>query len=279
MRKIIYIAVLLFFLVPDVQAQKKYVYQDSSLLETDEVVPVMDTAIRIVEAPVENVNSSDRYEELPEEIDTFLYKNNLHMPTDSVLYWKNLKEFGYTKYLDSLLKEKNKKQKPKTEHSTPRPPGFLNSIMGSSFLQVLLWILAIGFVLFIIYRLFLADGVFKRKTKAVKSEEAEVEEEIITPESDFDRLIRQALENNNYRQAVRYQYLRTLHVLAAAGFVQLAPDKTNYHYVTEISNRDHQNDFAALTLNYEYVWYGEFEIGLPVYQKIETGFINLNKKL
>jgi hypothetical protein len=49
--------------------------------------------------------------------------------------------------------------------------------------------------------------------------------------------------------------------------------------VQEIANHNHRQDFAALTLNYEYVWYGEFDIEKDIYQKIENGFINLNRKL
>jgi Domain of unknown function (DUF4129) len=129
-----------------------------------------------------------------------------------------------------------------------------------------------------LYRLFLAEGAFKRKPKSAKAE-AEVEEEIITNESNFDALIRQALQGGNYRQAVRYQYLRTLHLLAEKNMVQLAPDKTNFQYVSEIANRSHQQPFASLTLNYEYVWYGEFEIDKNIYDKIESGFKGFNQKI
>ena len=68
-------------------------------------------------------------------------------------------------------------------------------------------------------------------------------------------------------------------MLAGKKFIEMAPDKTNFQYVQEIGNRDYQNEFASLTLNYEYVWYGEFAIDKNVYQKIETNFNGLNKKL
>ena len=102
---------------------------------------------------------------------------------------------------------------------------------------------------------------------------------MITNESDFDALIRQALQNGNYRQAVRYQYLRTLHLLSGRGMVSLAPDKTNFNYVTEISNPEYRNAFAALTLYYEYAWYGEFDVDKNIYEKIEYNFSSLNKKI
>ncbi len=210
-----------------------------------------------------------------ESRDTTLYVNHLEFPVDSIQRWKNLKEFAYAKYLDSLLKEKQK-IKPKPASSGP---GIIGSFLSSAFIQVLLWALAVFFILFILYRLFLTEGVFKRESRNGKQATPLVEEEIITHESDFDNLILQALHSNNYRQAIRYQYLRTLHKLADKNYVELAKDKTNFQYVHEIRNPVFQNDFASLTLNYEYVWYGEFMIDKNAYQKLEMNFNGLNQKL
>jgi hypothetical protein len=210
-----------------------------------------------------------------ERPDTTLQLNNLNFPADSIQRWKNLKEFAYAKYLDSLLKEKQKQE----FNYKPSGPGIINSFLSSSFLQVLLWMVAIFFVLFVLYRLFLTKGAFKRESKNAKEKLPEAEEEIISGESDFDNLISQAIQNNNYRQAIRYQYLRTLHKLADKNFIELAMDKTNFQYVREIADPVFQNDFASLTLNYEYVWYGEFMIDKNVYQKLEMNFNGLNQKL
>ncbi|HEX2683356.1 MAG TPA: hypothetical protein VHL77_05470 [Ferruginibacter sp.] len=265
MRKFCYISFLVFALVPALQAQ------DRSSVDT--TVPLQE-----IKPPVEDVevNTQDAVSFDENVLDTSLIKNNLSLPGDSIRNWRNRKEYAYVNYLDSLLKNQKKpKAKPV---QAPEGPGLFDSFLSSSIVSIVLWTLAIFFILFIIYRLFLADGVFRRKTKAGKVE-AQVEEELITEESDFDALIRQALQAGDYRLAVRYQYLKTLHLLAGRQFIQLAPDKTNYQYVREISNRNHQNEFAALTLNYEYVWYGEFGIEKPLYQKIENGFTSLNQKL
>ncbi len=273
MRKIIYISVLLVSLFSAAQAQQKVIYEDSSLLQQDEKIaaPVEDIVIKADSTEVAPVELYKK-----EETDTVLYQNNLQFPPDSINNWRNLKEYGYTKYLDSLLKNIKKEV---AETPPPSRPGILNSILNSGFVRVLLWTVFILFIAFVIYRLFLAEGVFQRKSKSLKQDGAEVEEEIITKESDFDALIRIALQTGKFRQAVRYQYLRTLHLMAGKNFIELAPDKTNYQYVSEITNRNHQQDFAALTLNYEYVWYGEFDIDKNIYQKIENNFTSLNQKL
>jgi hypothetical protein len=278
MRKTVYISILLLSFFSAAQAQKKFIYEDTSLLQKEEQVinapeeevTYMDTAV--VSVPVEES------EELPS--DTSLYKNDLNFPFDSIKSWRNANEFAYTRYLDSLLKSKKKQEKKeRSQTSEPSRPGTFNSILGSGILGFLLWTFVICFVGFILYQLFLSEGGFRRKSKSVKDTLAEAEEEVITKESDFDALIRQALQSGNYRQAIRYQYLRTLHLLAGKNQVELAPDKTNFQYVSEITNPDHRQAFAALTLNYEYVWYGEFEIDKNIYEKIEDNFRYLNQKI
>ena len=272
MRKIIYISLLLMGFLSAAQAQKKIIYEDTSLLQKDEAVSATVDQIEVVKDSTALVNAPATALEDDEPADTSLYKNDLNLSYDSIKNWRNLKDYAYTKYLDSLLKNIKRKEPPAPRKS------ILSNLFNSNIVTVLLWTAAIAFILFILYRLFLAEGVFKRKPKSAKTE-AEVAEEIITNESDFDAMIRQAMQNGNYRQAVRYQYLRTLHLLAEKDMVQLAPDKTNYQYVSEIANRSYQQDFASLTLNYEYVWYGEFEIDKNIYDKIESNFRGFNQKL
>ena len=272
MRKVIYISLLLLGFLSAARAQEKVIYLDTSLLQHDEPVGAPDEALKLLDDSTINKFTASTTEEEP--ADTNLYRNNLDLSFDSIRDWRNAKEYAYTRYLDSLLKNEKKE-----EFKSNSGNGFLSRLFNSDFVSVLLWTLGIFFILFIIYRLFLAEGVFRRKSKSAKNAEASVEEEILDHDSDFDALIRQTLQNANYRQAVRYQYLRTLHLLADKNRITLAPDKTNFHYVHEIANRNQQQQFATLTLNYEYVWYGEFDIDKNIYQKIENNFTGFNQKI
>lgn len=276
MFKFLYISFFGLFIFTGLQAQQKVIYEDSTLLQQENIAaPVEDIITYDSTVSIETYTEPEEDELAP---DTTLLVNSLYLPYDSIKNWKKLKGYEYNKYLDSLLRaEEQKEVKPVSRSYSGG--GFLNNILGSGFFSLLLWSLAIFFVLFILYRLFLADSIFKRRSQKTDAGAEEIEEKKINSETDFDALIRAALVNNNYRQAVRYQYLRTLHTLAEKNFISLAPDKTNYHYVRELTGRAYQNDFAALTLNYEYVWYGEFEIDKPIYQKIENAFNNLNQKV
>jgi hypothetical protein len=282
MFKFIYI---LFFFLSFFSAafaqEKKYVYYDSSLMNPREeyqspVSPVSaDTALA-------DDHAATDVDEQSTITDTTLYPNQLTIPPDSVQNWKNLKAFEYAKYLDSLLKAKQDAENTKVSDPIPTSsgPGWLDSLFASPVTKFIFWGLAGLFILFILYKLFLTEGVFRRESKTGESTAPEVAEEIITNESNFDAMISQAIRSGNYRLAVRYQYLKTLHKLADKHFIELAADKTNYQYVSEMAVRGgpFKNDFASLTLSYEYVWYGEFAIEETIYHKIESGFTNFNQK-
>jgi hypothetical protein len=287
--------------------QKKYLYKDTKEQqvpqpppeEVIEVAPPVEETKKSSEVIVEPVEEDDSplFEDT-ERPDTSLYFKYLYASKDTLNYWKKMPAFAYAAHLDSLLRnralQKKKLEQQKQERNSSKKststessssddgiridasPGFFSS----PFITVLLWILAGGFVLFIIYSLFLKDSMFRRNTKSVTGtgiNEKETEE--VKPGTDMDSLIALALKDNNYRLAVRYQYLKNLHKLIEKGFVQYAVDKTNYQYVHEIANTGLRNEFAGITLNYEYVWYGEFEIDAAIYRKLETGFTNLHNKI
>ena len=58
-----------------------------------------------------------------------------------------------------------------------------------------------------------------------------------------------------------------------------APDKTNYSYVKELADRNYKQDFATLTLNYEYVWYGKFNLSQEHYGQLKNQFNSFNKMI
>ncbi len=293
MRKLIYILILSVSNFFTANAQEKKVNLDS-------FVKAMQTILDTT-----NSTPSAQQEEV-QDADTSLRPNQLTIPIDSIESWKNLKAFAYAKYLDSLLKERQEKEKLKIVQRTrsssstktssssktspsdteEEGPGWFERLFASPITRVVIWILAILFVLFIVYKLFLSEGAFRKRSKKPLAPVAEVTEEIVTSESDFDALISKAVQNGNYRHAVRYQYLKVLHRLAEKHLIEMAADKTNYQYVREVGsrggaavNQQFQNDFASLTLSYEYVWYGEFGVDNVIYRRIETGFNQFNQKI
>lgn len=212
--------------------------------------------------------------------------------TDSIEDYKSDKDFAYMKYLDSLLRQtkdlsvdtfsvntassrskKNAQQNQEQANTTPRI-----NIFNQPIVKIILWILAFFLIGFIIYKLFLGENFFKR-SRSYDNPDTEKEEESILDPSAYDKFITQALMNKNYRLAVRYGYLQTLQMLSGSGLVQFSADKTNYQYVNELQGKPYQNDFAALTLNYEYVWYGKFDISEDVYNRLRKEYKSFHQKL
>lgn len=272
MRKIIHISILLLCFSFSLTAQKKYIYQDSALAAPPEDEPV------VVEPPQEDDVQAPVVEQSGTDTTLYFYQHTLS--PDSVKSWSKGRGLEYMPYLDSLLKVQKEKKKPEQKKNYEvREPGALSSLFASRAFEVIMWILAGCFVLFILYRLFFTQGAFRRNTKARETIEPEVsEQEEITNPNELDIKIQQAVADGNFRLAVRYQYLKTLYRLSEQERVELAADKTNYQYVRELKDYNQQNEFAALTLNYEYVWYGEFRIGREIYDRIATGFTAFNRK-
>jgi hypothetical protein len=219
--------------------------------------------------------------------DTALRRITFQPAHDSLSTYKAGGEFGYMQYLDSLLKKTkslavdtinadNANQKKKVRVRSKQSSG--DSIFDSLFARALFWTLAICFIVFILYNLFLTEGIFKKSPRRHIVSAQQPEENMLNPAA-YERLITAALVNKDFRLAIRYLYLQTLQKLTIAGFIHFTPDKTNYEYVKELSGKPHQNDFASLTLNYEYVWYGKFDIDQKIFDSLQKDFKQYHQKL
>jgi hypothetical protein len=189
---------------------------------------------------------------------------------DSVQAVNSDKGFYYKRYMDSLLRATQfKVQKPRRSVNLDGA-GFFSSIFG-----VIFWIIAIGLFGYLVYRLFLSNSSFlTRNRKNIASDIAVVEEENA---NDPDSLLRNAIKSGNYRLAVRYLYLQSLKRLSEKKFIEINTNKTNYEYVNEIRKHKFANEFASLTLQYEYVWYGEYPVDARLFEQIQNGFTQFTK--
>jgi len=220
-------------------------------------------------ATVDDYKSTDGQEETTYYPDT-LKREFRAIESDSVLAVNSDKGFYYKKYMDSLLRATQfKVQKPRRRVDLSGAD-FFSSIFG-----IIFWILAIGLFAYLVYRLFLSNSSFlSRSRKNISSDIAVVEEE---KASDPDSLLRNAIRNGNYRLAVRYLYLQSLQRLSEKQFIEINSNKTNYEYVMEVRRHKFANEFASLTLQYEYVWYGEYPVDERLFEQIQGSFTQFNK--
>lgn len=227
----------------------------------------------------QEVDSEIAREHLTPLPDTSLFFKPLQVSADSITNWKQTKDFAYAAYLDSLLQDKQQKDTMNRETSSTAGPGWLDRVLASPGTKIFFWGLAIVFILFILYRLFLAEGFFTRNSKALKRKKTQMDDEEIAGEYDLTGKISEAAQSGHYRLAIRYHYLQTLKNLAELKLIELAADKTNFQYVREITQRKFQNDFSALTLHYEYVWYGEMNIDETIYKILAPRFSGFSQKI
>ncbi len=76
----------------------------------------------------------------------------------------------------------------------------------------------------------------------------------------FESRIEEALENKNYKLAIRLYYLFSLKKLTDSGLIEWAPGKSNHDYIYELKRRVVKENFSSLSRLFEYAWYGGFQI-------------------
>lgn len=145
---------------------------------------------------------------------------------------------------------------------------------------ILRWVLtallvaAIGFIIIKIFGLDLR--LLTGKSKAIDVPYEESLENI--HEINFDDQIENALQNGNYRLAVRLLYLKTLKNLSDKQLINWQLEKTNQAYVAEIENPTYKQEFNKLTNQFEYIWYGEFFIDKNSFEPINQSFSQFNQQ-
>jgi hypothetical protein len=251
--KYCWIPILLFFFNGYSYAQKNnHAATDSSIAPA-------------VEDPVNN-----DYENVA---DTLIIKSVFENANDSILKWKQSREFGYMAYLDSLLRKKTDIRMDSTSGTDP------NSFLNSFPVRIFFWIMAIFFIGFILFKLFFTGGLFAKGDAKAYDEHTNKKPDALNEYSEYNVLIHEAELRNDFNLSIRYLYLQSLKKLADSELILFSADKTNNLYVQELAGRSHQKRFAFLTLNYEYVWYGRFTIDIIRYQKLKEEFILFNKKI
>lgn len=120
--------------------------------------------------------------------------------------------------------------------------------------------------------------LFRKKSTSLPTPETQEDPRDIFA-IDYATSIRQALQQKNYRLAIRLQYLELLKKLSDNGLIHFLPDKTNFEYLAQLRSSSYYDDFFTATRNYEYSWYGLFDISENMYQKINNTFQQLKQKL
>lgn len=89
---------------------------------------------------------------------------------------------------------------------------------------------------------------------------------------DFQQKIDEAIQAQNYTEALRWLYLRSLKKLEDEGLIKWRKEKTNQDYITELQQHPLQNEFKQLTYYFNYSNYGEMEIQAAEFPALYEAF-------
>lgn len=176
-------------------------------------------------------------------------------------------------FRDSLMKAKGFKENDKkvTVFESGARPGWVDTVI-----WILVMLIVTGAVIY-----FLSANkisLFSKNDKRIMDENGEGEEEDLF-NMKYPELIRKAVAEKNFRLAVRLHYLQTLTMLDEKKLIRYIPENTNQHYLMQLHGTKYFNEFATVTRDYEYVWYGNFALAETGYERVREDFINLQNKV
>jgi hypothetical protein len=149
---------------------------------------------------------------------------------------------------------------------------FISGPMASILLKVLI-IIAVAIVVFLLVRSFLGIGIPRNRKVDPDSPEIDLEQiEENIHESDFRYYINKALEQQNYKLAVRLYYLHLLKELSTRALIRWKKEKTNRDYLLELRKTPLAHDFSQLTMVFDRVWYGGDTLSETEYRALEPHF-------
>ncbi|SEB42216.1 hypothetical protein SAMN04489761_0614 [Tenacibaculum sp. MAR_2009_124] len=217
---------------------------------------------------------------IQQKTDSLNYASSMELQEDRS-FKENLNEkyngtdFIYTEEKEKPVKEKSKK---KSDPNTAKVFANFFTFLASIFPYLLALL-----VVFILIKSFVYNDkdLWKfKKTKIPTNKKLiyEDEEEDIH-ENDFERLLKRAKNNGDFRLATRYYYLLLLKNMSKKNLIDYHKDKTNSQYIFELKNAETRKQFSYLLYIYDYVWYGEFPVDDIKFENIENNYSTFIKKL
>lgn len=187
---------------------------------------------------------------------TEIKKDTWQKATKDVNYTENFKEF-----------EKKNKNLDKTKERKSVSPALL-----------LIPLVAIAIFIIVLIVMFIVNA--PRVTvsrKIIKSNHIETED---NPDEytndDLASLLNRALEDKDYRLAIRIQFLMLIKLLQDDDRIIWKKEKTNFDYYFEIKENNIKEIFRSIVLTFERIWYANYKASNKTFQQISTQYSKIN---
>ena len=89
-------------------------------------------------------------------------------------------------------------------------------------------------------------------------------------EEQFVQWMNDAESRMDYKEAVKYLYLWSIRQMDAKNFIHYRPEYTNRQVVNKLKNDEIKSIFSSVAKNFEYVWYGHFELSAVEYNELKN---------
>ena len=142
-------------------------------------------------------------------------------------------------------------------------------------LPYLLVVAILGFIIWLFIKLnpgasFLAEP---EKPEVYLSEEEE-----LVHSGDLGDLIEKAINNRDYRLAVRYYYLQLLRLLNENELITYEYQKTDSEYLAEIT-AELKAPFKKILRLYDFIWYGNFPVTAEDFSRVQNSFLKIRSSI
>jgi hypothetical protein len=134
-----------------------------------------------------------------------------------------------------------------------------------------LFVLLGSILLFALYKIVLVNKLYMFYSSPPGESNAD-DAELDIQQVDFEEKIHAAIQAKNYRDAVRYMYLKALKLADEQGLIQFQVHATNQEYVQQMQHHPQGRHFRMLTRAYEYTWYGGFEVSAAQFERLKEDF-------
>jgi hypothetical protein len=164
--------------------------------------------------------------------------------------------------------------------SKPPRQSFLERLLNRSWFRSFIWFLIIaGFISVVTWYLVSSNVlIFSRKPGEITQGDTEDSSENIF-EINFEREISRAISESQYRVAVRLMFLNVLKNLSQKELITYKQGKTNFDYLLQMQSTGYYKDFFRLTRDYEYTWYGKFDISSETFAIIKNDFESFRNRI
>ncbi len=95
----------------------------------------------------------------------------------------------------------------------------------------------------------------------------------------FEQLITDAMNAQDYRTGVRLLFLYALKLLSDKQLIDWQSGKTNHDYVAELGEKELKTGLNELSFYFDYAWYGNFQITRETFQSVQDSFAQWKNKI